>query len=85
MIQYTSRIASQVPTIEAFYIDYLDPGRLFGEDSHLKGWLNVETSQGGVAHYTIGTLCFDTDQYMHNPDIPDDRRSAKYSDILFLV
>ncbi|KAE9395175.1 hypothetical protein BT96DRAFT_997867 [Gymnopus androsaceus JB14] len=54
LIQYTSRIARQVPTIEAFYVDDVwQPA--FGEYWPIMGWLNVQTSHEG--RHTVGPLC----------------------------
>ncbi|KAE9393226.1 hypothetical protein BT96DRAFT_230269 [Gymnopus androsaceus JB14] len=52
LIQYTSRIARQIPSIEAFYVDNLE-----GESWTLSGWLNVRVESCSVdGRHTVGPL-----------------------------
>lgn len=52
IIQYTSRIAQRIPTIEAFHIDYLVTlGR-----NYFYGWLNVQQTLHG--RHTVAPLWY---------------------------
>lgn len=49
IIQFTSRIAQRIPTIEAFFIHKLR-GKLYD----IRGWLDVQTLYGKEGRHTVG-------------------------------
>ncbi|KAE9393803.1 hypothetical protein BT96DRAFT_923846 [Gymnopus androsaceus JB14] len=85
MIEYTSHLAQQMPTIEAFYISAL---RDMGNSGwSLRGWLNVQTLPGieGPSRHTVGPLCYEVGYDETSSQMEENHKSTPYFDVPYYI